>query len=126
MEIRSRAYPTKCIDLNASNGVDVILWECHGGQNQKWSMDANGLIRSKVDMNKCITVQGLNDSTKIVLQTCENNDGYHKWEHNLNGALALIGHSNKVIDVANSDQQTLWIWEWNTLLDKRWDMFCTS
>ena len=51
----------KCLDdssTRATDGANVHLWDCHGGQNQRWHMDGNGLIHSAVNYRMCVTLPG--------------------------------------------------------------------
>lgn len=47
-----------CLDLleaNAANGVNVLQYECHGGDNQRWTFDTEyNVIRSLIDPRYCL------------------------------------------------------------------------
>jgi hypothetical protein len=47
-------YNRKCLDWGSD--APPVLWDCHGGNNQKWFVDSEGRIRSMVDKNMCLTV----------------------------------------------------------------------
>jgi len=49
------------IDIDGAqmrNHTDLILWRKTGGNNQKWDIDANGFIRSRMEDAFCISVKG--------------------------------------------------------------------
>ena len=42
-------YGTKCLDAGASGtspSTRAIIWDCHGRQNQRWTVGADGTISS--------------------------------------------------------------------------------
>jgi hypothetical protein len=50
----------KCIDVkaaNSSNGTPIIIWDKHGGNNQKWIFNGD-VIESFLDSTKCIDIMG--------------------------------------------------------------------
>lgn len=58
------SHNNKCLDVEGgatSNGTNVALWDCHGGDNQKWTMDDAGRMRPKHAPNMCLDIQGDND-----------------------------------------------------------------
>ena len=95
---------TKCIDLadsNAPNGGVVHLWDCNGGENQKWRWDGNS-IRSKVNYNKCLDLDHGNQSngTRIQIWDCSVNNPNQLWAVDLNtGQIKLKANPNKCIDL---------------------------
>jgi Ricin-type beta-trefoil lectin domain-like len=51
---------TKCLDANGagtSNGTQVIIWDCHGGTNQQWNLNANGIVTG-VQSGLCLDANG--------------------------------------------------------------------
>lgn len=61
----------KCLDLPSSgspaNGTKLLIWDCHGGDNQQWSYDAvTKQLRSR--LGKCLDVPGGNVSNNSPLQ----------------------------------------------------------
>ncbi|MDI5943383.1 RICIN domain-containing protein, partial [Micromonospora sp. DH15] len=69
-----QVYGTKCLDASGagtSNGTQVIIWDCHGGTNQQWNVNANGTITNAqsglcLDANAAGTANG----TKLILWSC--------------------------------------------------------
>jgi len=76
-----------CLDVpgsNTGNGVDLIVWECHNGDNQLWTIDNKGYIRSKLNYNKCIDPQGPStaNGSPVQLWDCEKDYSYQMWNMN--------------------------------------------
>lgn len=63
----------KCLTTN--DGENVLVTTCSNNDNQKWSLDNNGKVRSH--SGKCLT--SLNDEKKIRLEDCENDDSTQEW-----------------------------------------------
>jgi len=56
-------WSKNCLDLDV-HSKNIIVWECHDGDNQKWAWDG-GRLRSKGNSNLCLTMGGRNgDSVK--------------------------------------------------------------
>lgn len=55
----------------AANGTAVIIWDCHGGTNQKWNNNPDGTITG-VQSGKCVdtVANGTARGTKIHLWDC--------------------------------------------------------
>ncbi|MEV7971174.1 ricin-type beta-trefoil lectin domain protein, partial [Sphaerisporangium sp. NPDC088356] len=49
----------------------VIIWDCNGQTNQKWTINANGSITA-VGANKCLDVSnsGTANGSKVQIWTC--------------------------------------------------------
>ncbi|WP_233166671.1 PHB depolymerase family esterase [Micromonospora sp. Rc5] len=65
---------TKCLDASGagtSNGTPVIIWDCHGGTNQQWNVNADGTI-TNAQSGLCLDASGLGtaNGTKIILWSC--------------------------------------------------------
>ena len=67
-----RGIGNKCLDVKGGSSEDIILYQCTGGANQRWTI-TNGEIRGIG--NKCLDVKGSStaDSTPILLYQCTNN-----------------------------------------------------
>ncbi len=76
-EIRSEVADNRCLDIagaNYTDGARIQLWECYGGQNQKWFFDGTSL-RSWSRPEFCLDVSAgaiWNEGSKIQLYTCNN------------------------------------------------------
>jgi hypothetical protein len=49
---------------NRANGARVVLWPCNQGTNQRWEINADGLIKSALN-GKCIDVSKYNATAKL-------------------------------------------------------------
>ena len=75
-------YGTKCLDANGNgtaNGTAVQIWDCNGGTNQQWSVNADGTIVG-AGSGKCLDAyaQGTGNGTKLELWDC-NGGANQKW-----------------------------------------------
>jgi hypothetical protein len=100
--IRTAVDSRYCIDLpgkDVTNGNNLGLWACWGGENQKWLLDSDGSIRSMVDNDKCIDIQGAPTDNGTPLEIYDCHQGVHKWEK-IDGRIRSKSHPNKCIDLA--------------------------
>ena len=108
----------KCIDLadsNAPNGAVVHLWDCYGGENQKWIWDGSK-FHSKVNYNKCLDLNSANQAngTKIQIWDCVDTNGQSWQINNYTGQIKLTVNTNKCIDLegGNTNNGTkIQIWD---------------
>jgi hypothetical protein len=64
----------RCLDVpnsSTTNGTAAIIWDCHGGTNQQWNLNANGTITG-VQSGLCLDVSGAAtaNGSKIQLWSC--------------------------------------------------------
>ena len=55
-----------CLDIegnNSQNGANVIMWPCHGEDNQKWSVSETSQILSKLN-DKCLSIEDASKKKK--------------------------------------------------------------
>lgn len=103
-----------CVDVSgwdSSDGTKIQLWDCHGGDNQKWSLVDGALVGYG---GKCLDVQSGNtaNGTPVQLWTCNGTDA-QQWH--FDGG-RLIGKGGKCLDVPafhHDDGQALEIWDCN-------------
>ena len=74
--------PALCVDVSGwgkNDGASLILWGCHGGLNQKFTLTSTGFLVG-ADSNKCLIPKGeaLAQDTPIVLGNCMDQAAY-KW-----------------------------------------------
>ena len=97
-----------CMDVaggHTHNGVSILLWDCHGANNQNWYLDPLGRIHSATSGNKCLKATANNLHSKIYLWDC-NDELNQKWEllsdkrirsqENENRYIGVTCHSNGV------------------------------
>lgn len=78
-------YGNKCLDADnngTTNGTKVIIWDCTGGTNQKWTVNSNGTVtNNKSGLCLDAVSSGTANGTKIDLWTC-NSGTNQKWTLN--------------------------------------------
>jgi mannan endo-1,4-beta-mannosidase len=72
----------KCLDAEgwgSSNGTRVVLWDCGGGNNQRWNVNSNGTI-TNVHNGLCLDANnaGTANGTQIILWSC-NGGSNQRW-----------------------------------------------
>jgi len=73
------AHSGKCLDIAGANrkpGAKVIMWDCHGRKNQRWTIHKEGVIRSELN-GLCLHVAGVSRTTPG-----KNGLNVHMWECN--------------------------------------------
>merc|ERR1712038_1002404 len=113
-----------CLDVprsDASNGVDLILWDCHQGNNQKWQLNNDGSISSSLDNNKCIEVQGwyYNNGTPIEVQDCNSSNPAQQWDFLTDGTIQSLGNPSYCID-GNGFDNVVYLWTCDGSSDQYW------
>ena len=62
-----------------SPGTRVVIWDCNGGSNQRWTLNADGTIVG-VESSLCLDVTGAGtaNGTLVEIWTC-NGGGNQRW-----------------------------------------------
>ncbi|WP_259403396.1 MULTISPECIES: lectin [unclassified Microbispora] len=104
----------RCLDVNGAsqtNGATVLIWDCNGQNNQKWTSTSASELR--VYGNKCLDVNGAGtaDGTAVIIWDC-NGQNNQKWRFNSDGSITAVG-ANKCLDVsgngtANGTKVQIW------------------
>ncbi|HEX4788930.1 MAG TPA: ricin-type beta-trefoil lectin domain protein [Actinospica sp.] len=94
---------SKCADDSGSGSADgnpVILYQCTGNTNQRWTADADGTVRT---LGKCLSAQngGTAAGTVVVLSACTGAAG-QIWRYGLDGEL-VDAASGLCLDVYGGD-----------------------
>jgi hypothetical protein len=94
-EIRFVGKPgvEKCVDVDMANGRydsgdRVHLWDCHGGNNQKFIVRSDGTIRPKFNQNYCLDASaGVTFGSRIHLWQCHGgqNQIFNAGEYDFDG-----------------------------------------
>jgi len=65
----------------------MIVYKCHGGENQRWILDTDGRIISKLNYSKCLDVRA-NDAVPddVVISDC-NGATHQSWTYRSDGRL---------------------------------------
>jgi hypothetical protein len=126
----------KCLDISSSdfsarrNGGKVQLWDCHGGQNQRWWFDKGALVSSG---GKCLDVHSGDYTSRrngglIQVWDC-NNSANQKWT--LNGKALTTGNS-LCLDVHRPDFDSrasgakVQLWDCNGSENQNWTKYVHS
>ncbi|WP_432933166.1 ThuA domain-containing protein [Microbispora sp. CA-135349] len=97
----------RCLDVNGAsqtNGAQVLIWDCNGQNNQKWTSTSAGELR--VYGNKCLDVNGggTANGTSVIIWDC-NGQNNQKWRLNSDGSITAVG-ANKCLDVSGTANGT--------------------
>jgi len=90
----------KCLDLpgwQTAAGTPVNIYDCNGGTNQVWTLDANGTIHPSFDSTKCLDLPNgqTTNGTPIHIYDC-NGGSNQQWT--LGGDGKLQGVGGKCVD----------------------------
>jgi Ricin-type beta-trefoil lectin domain len=77
ISIRSTHAPGKCMDASANQGI--LLWDCHGGTNQRFSQEADGSIKYN---DQCLATSG----NTLRFESCAGSGAIHQKWRVINGA----------------------------------------
>ncbi len=69
----------KCVEApaNAGSGTQARIWDCTGGDNQKWNLTATGTI-TNVQTGLCLNSTSTNNGAAVTVATCNNSTG-QRW-----------------------------------------------
>ncbi len=115
----------KCMDsqgASSSNGTNIVLWQCNGGNNQQWLMDEMGRFHSAMNYNKCLDIEGANPSNgaNVILWQCHNNLN-QQWYWDGNSILSKM--NGKAIDVewaSSSNGANILMWSPHGGVNQQW------
>jgi len=103
----------KCLDIYGgwqNNGADAIVYDCHGGANQRFDYDQDRKTIRVRHSRKCLTVSSADNAQKITQQECTG--GWNqRWDLQPDGTVVLSG-TEKVMNFSNPNNLTqVWIWQ---------------
>ncbi|RKR91129.1 lysophospholipase L1-like esterase [Micromonospora pisi] len=93
------AVSARCLDVSGSAaGTQAVIWDCHGGINQRWTRTASGEMR--VYGNRCLDISGNGtaNGTRVQIWTC-NGTGAQRFSFGANGSM-MVPASGKCVEVA--------------------------
>lgn len=99
----------KCMDDTASgtaDGTPVILYDCTGNANQRWTRTADGTVRT---LGKCLTATGTSAGSRAVLATCTGS-ALQQWTPAPDGTLTDSGLCLDVTGGATASGTALELW----------------
>jgi len=103
----------KCLDIYGAwqnNGAGAIIYDCHGGQNQRFDYDQNRKTIRVRHSGKCLTVSTSDNAQYITQQDCTG-AWNQRWDLQADGTVILSG-TDKAIQFQNANNLTLsWIWK---------------
>ena len=71
----------RCLDVTgatATNGTQLIVWDCHGGANQQWNVNTSGTV-TNVQTGLCLDVNETANNSAATVATCNNSAG-QRWD----------------------------------------------
>src|SRR5690348_541154 len=91
----------RCLDVtggSSSDGTQVEIWSCTGGENQSWTSTAAGELRVTIrGVTKCLDAPGTANGTGIVISSCDGGAG-QQWT--VGADQTIIGvQSGKCLDI---------------------------
>lgn len=110
----------RCVDIPGSNttdGTQLILWDCHSGANQTWTLQSDGTVRS---LSKCLTAASSNDNAAVTISTCNGSAG-QQWTYN--SATPELRVHNKCLDAkdaATANNTPLILWPCHGGTNQKW------
>lgn len=127
--ISTRLTSDRCMDIpggSRNQGAQIALWSCHGGENQRFTFQADGRIRTAGGLCVNALGGGGRDGDRIGVWPC-GGGANEFWQVTGNGEIK--GINGKCIDVpgGNSAQGTgLVLWSCNGGLNQRWNLGATA
>ena len=127
------SHSQKCLDVNGASvddGAPVIQWQCHGGENQQWRIEAAADGYSRIiarHSGKCLDVNGasLDDGASAIQWQCHGGEN-QQWriEAASDGYSRVIArHSGKCLDVNGAsldDGASVIQWQCHGGENQRW------
>jgi hypothetical protein len=97
-----RGNERRCVDIGGwatHTNAPTIIWDCHGGANQKWAMDEKNRLRSR-HSGTCLSVASASPTNgeDVVIQPCTD-EMKQKWYLDSQQRLRNGENPNKCIDL---------------------------
>lgn len=114
----------RCVDVpnsTTTNGIQVQLWDCSGGTNQRWTYAANKQLT--VYGNKCLDAFGAGTSNGTVVAIWDCHGGLNQqWNINANGTITSV-QSGLCLDAngaATANGTRIILWSCNGGANQQW------
>jgi hypothetical protein len=111
----------RCLDVpgsNTANGTQPIIWDCNGGNNQRWTLNGQALQ----SLGKCLDVpQGATAGTKAEIWDC-NGGSNQNWNLNSNGTITSVS-SGLCLDVSGNgtaNNSPVIVWTCTAASNQQW------
>ena len=108
------SHSQKCLDASGwsvDDGTPLIQWDCHGGDNQLWSVEATAVGAFRIvsrHSGKCLDVNAwsTDDGTSVIQWQCYGGEN-QQWrlEAATEGYRLLARHSGKCLDVSGMSKE---------------------
>jgi hypothetical protein len=111
----------QCADVakaGTADGSKIILWSCHGRENQRWTPHEDGTVRT---MGKCLDARSTANGSEVVLWTCSGTEG-QKWLSRPDRTL-FNPRSGRCLDAKGASSASgtqLIIWNCHSNTNQRW------
>lgn len=118
----------KCLEIEGgfgANGTKAQMWDCHGGENQKWMYDIErGGYLTVASSGKCLGVDGgrTEKGTKVLQWECDGSDN-QKWVIDDRRRLKPKHSQNKCLDISrgsNNNGAEMILWDCNDEENQKW------
>ena len=125
----SGVAPDRCMDVLDSrrdDGAPVIIYPCHGGDNQRFAWAPDGSLRVFSTDVRCVTDQGgaAANLDAIVAAPCDGRPG-QRWHPAGDGRGIQLAGSGRCLDVPYADatpRTQLVLWDCHGRYNQQWDV----
>ncbi|MEV8504983.1 ricin-type beta-trefoil lectin domain protein [Actinoplanes sp. NPDC051475] len=120
----SHTTSLRCLDIagaSTADGAQALIWDCHGGANQRITLSGAGELRIYGDRCLDVSGNGTANGTKVQLWTC-NGTTAQRFTAKPDGTLVGAG-SGKCVDVngdGTANGTLVQLWECNGTGAQRW------
>ncbi|GAA2647213.1 hypothetical protein GCM10010399_95270 [Dactylosporangium fulvum] len=116
-------YGGKCVDVAGAataNGTKIQLYTCNGTTAQRWTIGADGTVRT---LGKCLDVAAASSAngTKVQLYDC-NGTTAQQWTAGADGSLTVLGKCLDAAGPSSADGTQLQIWSCTGAANQRWTL----
>jgi mannan endo-1,4-beta-mannosidase len=119
------AASNRCLDVpnsSTTNGVQLQLWDCHSGNNQRFTRTSSNELRA---LGKCLDAEGRGtaNGTRAILWDC-NGGNNQRWNINSNGTItsAQSGLCLDANSAGTANGTTIILWSCNGGSNQRWTL----
>lgn len=101
--IRTDLRNNRCLDVldwRTDNGAPLIIWDCHGGNNQRWTYGSDKTLKG-THSQKCIEMNDnySNGFKYVSMQPCNSANARQRWTSNNNRQFINDGDQNMALNV---------------------------
>jgi hypothetical protein len=100
----------KCLDVpafNTANKTHIEIYDCNGGNNQRWTLKDDGTIHSALDDRKCLDLPAFNTANKTGLELYDCNGGKNQiWSYEDDDTIRGLGGKCLDLPAFNTTNKT--------------------